>query len=490
MRNETLDDAAFSRLSFAAQLPGGMSRRRFMQVAGGSAAVAVGGGILASGLDPLQAFAAPPIGPKDGVLVIVALEGGNDGLNTLIPYEDPRYYQLRDQVSIPAAQVLPVGSGLGFHPSLPKLKARFDLGQVAAVRGVGYQTPDLSHFTSMGIVMNGWAGGSQPGGPTGWIGRYLDGLPNAASESLLAAVTGTSVPLHMSGSVARASGIPLSIESAFGVSRTDPSEARMFDAIAAFANTPTNLGTWGDTVADVEHDALDLAQRIQPAYQGTFPATSLSRQLVLAARLINTNLGLRVISTSAGGFDTHSNQAATHASLLSDLDNSIEGFFATLSPELRSQVTIMTFSEFGRRPIDNATGGTDHGTAGVQFLIGDRVKGGLHGTQPSLTTLDRYGNLIPTVDFRKVYATVFDKWLAADSQQLLSFNFGNLDLFQIGGPGEGPPQTNLHSDGRPEVAQGTASQSLTTGHVSETLSPVQVSSKRRVRIRRTATTGP
>jgi uncharacterized protein (DUF1501 family) len=238
----------------------------------------------------------------------------------------------------------------------------------------------------MGIWMNAWSGGAQPGGPTGWIGRYLDGLPNAAAESLLGAVLGTSVPLHMVGAVSRASGLPRSISGAFGIDRSDSSDARMYDAISSFGSGPTGLGQWGDMVAKVEHDTLDLSQRIQPAYKGTFPDDDLGQQLVLCARLINANLGIRVLSTAFGGFDTHSDQPGGHAQLLGQLDNAVGAFYAAISPTFRSRVTLMTFSEFGRRPEDNDTSGTDHGTASVQLLIGDRVAGGLHGAQPSTST--------------------------------------------------------------------------------------------------------
>jgi uncharacterized protein (DUF1501 family) len=436
-RAERLDDLALTRLSVPATAPGGMSRRRFLQLAGGGAGLAAGAASLSPLLDQLRAFAAPPIGPRDGVLVLLMMDGGNDGLNTLVPYGNGRYYDLRTRVAIPPNQVLPLASGLGFHPALTRLKARYDRGQVAVVRGVGYQPPDLSHFTSMGICMNAWSGAPPSGGPTGWIGRYLDGLPNAASESLLGAVIGSSVPLHMVGSVARASGLPHHIGGAFGIDRREPADVRMFDAVGAFGSGPTQLGQWGDLIGKTERSTLELSQRIQPAYAGEFPESGLGHRLVLCARLINANLGIRVLSTGFGGFDTHSDQPAYHAELLGDFDASVEAFFAALSPTFRSRVTLMTFSEFGRRPDDNATNGTDHGTAGVGFVVGDRVNGGMHGAQPSLTNLDEWLNLRHTVDFRQVYATVLDQWLGADSRQVLGYNFGSLPLFASGGPGGG-----------------------------------------------------
>ena len=434
-KEELLDDLALARLSRPAPLPGGLDRRRFLQLMGaGAGAAAVAGPLLSA----LEAFAAPPVGATEGILVLIMLEGGNDGLNTVVPTGESRYYQLRPGLAIPANRALPIGTGVGLHPSLVKLKARFDQGDVAVVQGVGYPNPDLSHFTSMGIWMNGWAGGSQPGGPTGWIGRYLDGLPNAASESLYGAVIGTSVPLHMIGSVARASGLPQDIGGAFGIDRRDPNDVRMFDAVGAFSGGATGLGQWGDLAAKVEHDTLDLSQKIQPAYAGTFPDTNLGRQLVLTARLVNANLGVRVFSTSIGGFDTHSDEPGGHAQNLTEIDDAIEALFSTLSPTWRNRVTVMTFSEFGRRPERNDTVGTDHGTAAPLFLVGPRVKGGIYGA-PSLTTsLDTNGNLKYHTDFRQVYATVLDTWLGADSRQVLGYTFPNLGLFD-GGPGSGTP---------------------------------------------------
>ncbi len=433
--DDAYDDLALTRLSVPATAPGGMSRRRFLQLTGGGVGLAAGAVAMSPMIDQMRAFAAPPIGPTDGVLVLVMLDGGNDGMNMAIPRGDSAYYAKRPRIGIPAAQVLPLTASTGLHPALTRVKSMYDQGKVAVVRGIGYRPADLSHFTSMGIVMNGWGGGSQPGGPTGWIGRYLDGLPNSASESLLGVVMGSSVPLHMVGAVARASGLPQNISGAFGIDRTQAEDRRMFDAISAFGSGPTGLGQWGDLVGKTERNTLDLAERIQPAYVGEFPDNDLGRQLVLSARLINANLGIRVLSVHLGGFDTHSDQPGYHAELMANLNASIGAFFDTISATYKSRVTLMTFSEFGRRPEDNDTSGTDHGTAAPHFIIGDRVAGGVYGGAPSLTALDNNGNLINTVDFRQVYATVLDQWLKADSREVLGYNFGNLPLFAAGGPG-------------------------------------------------------
>ncbi|HEY3722659.1 MAG TPA: DUF1501 domain-containing protein [Acidimicrobiia bacterium] len=437
MLEEEFDDLARQRLSVPARAPGGMSRRRFLQLTGAGAGLAAGASALGPMLDQMRAYAAPPIGPTDGVLVLLMLDGGNDGLNMVVPRGVGRYYDLRPHIAIPPGQVLPLDAGAGLHPELTRIKALYDQGKVAVVQGVGYQPPDLSHFTSMGIWMNGWGGGAQPGGPTGWIGRYLDGLPNAASESLYGVVMGSSVPLHMVGAVARASGLPQNISGAFGIDRSHVEDARMFDTISAFGGGPSQLGQWGDLIAKTERNTLDLSQRIQPAYQGALPASDLGQKLVLCARLVNANLGIRVLSTNLGGFDTHSDQPTTQADLMTDLNASVGAFYDTLSPTFRSRVTLVTFSEFGRRPEDNDTSGTDHGTAAPHFVIGDQVNGGLYGAQPSLTNLDPNGNLVNAVDFRQLYATILDQWLKADSREVLGYNFGNLGLFKKAGPATG-----------------------------------------------------
>ncbi len=440
MNAEDFDDLALDRLSRPAQLPGGLSRRRFLQLAGAGAGAAAVSPYLAS----LSAFAAPPLGANDGILVLLMMEGGNDGLNTVIPTGESRYYSLRPGLGIRPGVALPLAAGVGLHPALPKLKARYDQGDVAVVQGVGYANPDLSHFSSMGIWMNGW-GGARPAGPaTGWVGRYMDGLPNAADESLYGVVVGTSVPLHMVGSVARASGLPTNLGGAFGIDRRDASDARMYDALGSLSGGASGLGQWGDLAAKVEHDTLDLAQKIQPAYQGTFPDSRLGRELTLVGRLINANLGIRVFNTDIGGFDTHSTQAAGHASQLGEIDDAIEALFTTLAPEWRSRVTVMTFSEFGRRPEENSDAGTDHGSAAPLFIVGPRVKGGLYGAPARTNDLDQNGNLKHHVDFRQVYATVLDTWLKADSRQVLGYNFGSLGFFD-GGPGSGvtPPPRPL-----------------------------------------------
>ena len=398
------------------------SRRRFLQ----GTALTAGVATLSPYLSKLEAFAAPPVADNQGILLTIYLGGGNDGLNMVSPVTDPAYATLRPNLKI--MNGYSVGEGLALHPAMVKMKARFDAGNVAIVRGVGYQPPDLSHFSSNDIWTHGWGGNGTPS--TGWLGRYLDQLPNAEHESLYGVALHGGVNAHLAGAVSHASSLPLNIGDAFGIDRSDASDARMYDELIRMGSSASGLGDLGDLYATSEMELLQLAQRIRTAYDFPDQATDISSQMVLAANLINANLGIRVIDTELDGFDTHSDQLGEHATLLSKLDTAIEAFYLMLDPRWRSQVTIMTFSEFGRRPEETGDGGTDHGTAAPLFVIGDHVNGGLHGAQPSLTALDDNDNLVPSVDFRSVYATVLHEWLKADAPSVLGKSFPELALFE------------------------------------------------------------
>jgi uncharacterized protein (DUF1501 family) len=408
------------------------TRRRFLQYSAmGAGAVAV-----TPYLSRLQAFAATPVADNQGILVTINLAGGNDGLNTVVPIGNSAYNALRPTLKI--ANPLSVGGGLGLHPSFVKLKARYDQGKVAIVRGVGYNPADLSHFTSTDIWTQGW-GGSGVGPTTGWVGRFLDHLPNTAHESLYGVSLHGNVNHHLIGATSHASSLPLSINDAFGIDRTDASDARMYDALQGFETGASGLGALGDFYDTSAGELMHLTQRIRPAYGFTAPNTNIGAQLALAAHLINANLGIRVIDCSIDGFDTHSDQTSWHATLLSRLDTAIDTFYKALSTRWRGQVALMTWSEFGRRPEENGDVGTDHGTAAPLFVIGDHVKGGLHGAQPSLTDLDDDGNLKRQVDFRQVYASVLHTWLGADDAAILGHSYTEPALFS--GPPAAPRST-------------------------------------------------
>jgi len=410
--------------------PLSMSRRRFLQWVGTAGAGAAAAGAIAPWLREAAAFAAPPVGAHEGILVLIEMPGGNDGLNTLVPVGSARYAALRPTIRYRANETLDIGNGYGLNPRLVNLRSRWSAGTVAAVQGVGVPDSNLSHFDSMATWMRGWGGAGTAS--TGWIGRWLDTLPNAASEPLYAVTIGNSVPLHLQGRTTRASSVPEEIGGLFGTDRTDPADVRLFDAVANAARQPTGFGALADAFAYSEYQTLDLANRIKVAYTGWQPNTGIGRQLLLCARLINANLGVRVFNVMIDGFDTHTGQRQTQEQLLGDLDAALNWFFRNVKSSWLDRVAVMTFSEFGRRPEENDGGGTDHGTASVCLLAGNKVKGGRTGRAPSLTTLDQDGNLVMTTDFRSVYASVLKTWLNADPVAILGQSYPTLPLFTSG----------------------------------------------------------
>ncbi|MCU1428442.1 MAG: hypothetical protein JWL83_2442 [Actinomycetia bacterium] len=404
----------------------GLSRRRFL----GLGAAGVGSAALSPYLSSLKAFAAPSVGARDGILVTLVFDGGNDGLNTLCPVGIGTYHDLRPNIGIAPGQGLPVSKYLALHPSFRNVKAHWDAGHVAIVQGVGYPQPDLSHFESMDTWMHGWGGAGTPS--TGWLGRWLDGLPNAASESLYAVAVDDSVPMHLVGAHSHASSLPLSVDGGFGMDRSDASDRRLYSATKNFGTDGSGLGHWGDLYGDAMSQLMDLTVRIGPAYGKPAPRAYIGQQLALAARLINANLGIRALHVHVGSFDTHADQPDYHARLLAEVDSAIGSFFRYLEPTWKSRTALMTFSEFGRRPEENGDRGTDHGTASVCFVMGTNVKGGLYGAYPPLRDLDDYGNLKASVDFRQVYATILSSWLKADHRQVLGRAYSGLGFFRSG----------------------------------------------------------
>ena len=417
--------------------PLGWTRRTFLQAIGagvfGGAAVGTIGPEFFGGDIP-EAWAGTPIGANDGIVIVVTLYGGNDGLNTFVPYGDGQYYAQRANIAIPQNQVLAVNSMVGFAPQLTYLKALYDAGQVAAIQGVGYANPDLSHFTSMGIWMNGSLGGGPAN--TGWVGRWLDGQP-AATADLAAASLDASVPLHMQGATRRAAGIPPN-GGMFGVDN-GASDLRMYAGLRELAAVSAGRGALHDTFTSTMTRQLDLAVEVAPAFRAALPGGGeLTRKLTIAARLINANIGFRVLDVSRSGLDTHDNQNGALPGILVDLNAGLQAFFATLSPTFHNRVTIVTLSEFGRTGRSNDSGGTDHGTANTSFVIGPNVRGGLYGQMPSLTDVDRNGRMKPWVDFRSMYGSLLDGWLGGGGSSIVNGGFESLGLFH-GAPGSASP---------------------------------------------------
>ena len=432
------DDLADMRRQLSVQpdlSPAGRSRRRFLQYTAAGTAIA-GLGLAAPGR--ASALASSATSPVDGVLVVIQLSGGNDGLNTVAPVEDGSYHSLRRGAALDPEQALPLGEGLALHPSLTGLKARYDRGEVAVIRGIGHADANLSHFDSMAF----WQGGAadiRAGHRLrdGWLGRYLDGL-GAGTAGVEGVVFDTAVPLHLVGRRARAVALPTGGVLTFG-SRIPSHEASLNDALRTMGAGERTLGPWADQLARMNVTAIDEADRLVPAYPGDeLVGSRFEVELAQAARLINADVGVRVLSVTLGGFDTHEGLAWSHARLMDRLDAGIERFYAELDGVMAPRVALMTFSEFGRRVVPNGSHGTDHGAASVAFVIGSRVKGGLYGEQPSLSNLDGRGNLRPQVDFRSMYATVLDRWLRADAREVLRGEFEQFDLF-----GSDPDRTTI-----------------------------------------------
>ena len=395
-----------------------LSRRRFLQAMGAtSAGVALG----TFGRD-LSAYAASALPPSDGILVVLLLAGGNDGMNTVIPINNGAYYDKRKNLSIAANTTLGIGQGYGLHPQLTYLKTLYDKGHVAMVQGVGYPNPSLSHFDSMATWMRGQANG---GSFSGWLGRWLDG---AADKGPLHMVNvGVSVPLHMTGESRAGSSIaPWGMDLGAG---TEAHDQRLYAGIRSLSDAATGLGPWGDTITRVNRDAIEIGRDVAPVFASKLPEADVARDMTLAARLINANLGVRVVGITVGGFDTHRNQLDEHSKLLGEIDAGLRALYAGLEPRFANRTTVLAISEFGREPQSNDSRGTDHGTTNTTMLIGPAVAGGMYGQAPSWSDLDEHDRFKSSLDFRTVYATVLDKVLGVDPQQVLGANYEPLPLF-------------------------------------------------------------
>ncbi|MBM4001118.1 MAG: DUF1501 domain-containing protein [Planctomycetes bacterium] len=365
---------------------------------------------------------------NDHVLVVVELAGGNDGLNTVIPFENPLYYKNRPTLGIPAGEAIKLNDQVGLHPRMGPLAELFKEGKVNVVQGVGYPEADRSHFRSMEI----WHTASTDTRPptSGWLGKFLDagspaGVDEAAPRGL--ALTGV-LPQAFQ---AEKTVVPV-------VAQLDQL-VDVEDGAAALGKLRRKLSTapGGEGEVGFLRRQADLvyrtAERLREAAakyesEAQYPEGELGPQLRRAAQIIAADMGVRVLFASQGGYDTHANQAGTHGELLEQLAASLAAFQDDLESHTRAdRVLVVTFSEFGRRVDENGSQGTDHGAGSFLFLTGSKVKGGLSGEYPSLEKLGD-GDLIHTVDFRSVYATVLERWLGCPAEELLGQKFAPLDV--------------------------------------------------------------
>jgi uncharacterized protein (DUF1501 family) len=369
--------------------------------------------------------------PEQRILVMVQLSGGDDGLNLLVPYGDGTYYDLRPKLAIEQSAVLPLNNQFGLHPNLKSFKQLYDGGKLALIQGVGYPNPNRSHFRSMDI----WhTARPDANGDQGWLGAFMSEIYKVGESPFQCVNMGTAIPKALLTPHAPAASIQDTNTFQFLADKVLPTGKdpllKTFGQVYAKPGKklPTmNLVSQGWDMTARGVDALGTStEKYQPSTP--YPQTPFAKSLQQVAGMIVSELGTRVFYVSMGGFDTHSNEKTAHATLMTQVADGLAAFQKDLEQLGKADaVTIVGFSEFGRRARENGSGGTDHGAAGPMFAIGNSVRAGLYGDTPSLTDLDQ-GDLKHTVDFRSVYATILENWFAMPSQQILDGTFERLNF--------------------------------------------------------------
>jgi uncharacterized protein (DUF1501 family) len=357
---------------------------------------------------------------KDTILVVVELTGGNDGLNTVIPYADDLYHKARPTLSYGASRVLKLDDHVGLHPGLGGFKQMWDDGKLAVVQGVGYPNPDRSHFEAMDI----WhSADPKRATPTGWIGRTAAQSDNKSGGIPIIQIGSNKLPLALVGAPG-AGAVTIGQKNSFKLdlgpgSGSHDARRKLIADLAKPAKADDDLLSFVQqrqvqTLTAVEHlrELLEGPKAIR-AY-----GASLMQKLQLVAGLIQRGFGTRLFYVNLEGFDTHAGQSQPHQNLMNELADAVRNFFDQLKFNGDAErVRVMTFSEFGRRVQENSSRGTDHGAASCLFVAGAAVKGGVVGKHPSLADLDA-GDLKYHTDFRRVYASQLE-WLACDAEAVL-----------------------------------------------------------------------
>ncbi|HVA59451.1 MAG TPA: DUF1501 domain-containing protein [Mycobacteriales bacterium] len=395
-----------------------MSRRQFLTASGVVGAAALAAGATEVPWSSLFAAASrAPLAAGSGILVLVTLYGGNDGLSTVVPYADPAYHSARPDLAYSEAEVLHLDDQLGLNPSMTSLANLWRAGRLAVVRGVSYPSPDLSHFRSMAIWQTASPGTPEP---TGWLGRWLDAT---GTDPLRAVGVGPTLPPLLAGAkVAGATVNPGPIilpGGALGsalraVEQPYPGETEL---LGRAAQTGADLFTVADRLGPVLA-ALDGGGRTGATVTGPIRENAsgeLARSLAAVRACIAASVPTRVYAVSMGNFDTHADEKGTQSQLIGEFDSAMGQFLDGLENVPHGKdVVVVAYTEFGRRVAANASQGTDHGTANDVFVAGPSIRGGFYGGQPSLTDLD-LGNLKWSVDFRSIYATVLERVLGVDA---------------------------------------------------------------------------
>ena len=369
---------------------------------------------------------------KDPILVVIQLTGGNDYLNTVIPYGDPRYYENRTSVAVPQDQVLPIDDHFGFNPALAPIKDMYDQGKVALINGVGYPTPNRSHFRSMDIWHT-----CEPDkiGTEGWLGRVIRDL-DPRSENVLTGVNfGRGLPRALA-----LTGVPVAsvaVLETYGVLTGitgEPDRSEALDVFARMYAPAVGSGPIMDYLGRTGLDALkgaDILKTAPKQYMSSveYADTSIGRNLLGISKVLHANLGTRIFYTQHSGYDTHASQVPAHTKLWTELSQAVTDFYADLREhDTADNVLMLVFTEFGRRVKDNGSG-TDHGSGGLALAIGDPVQGGMYSEYPSLREEDLLeGDLHFNIDYRGIYGTILEDWLGLDPVPVVGGSFEQLDF--------------------------------------------------------------
>ena len=369
---------------------------------------------------------------KDPILVVVQLTGGNDYMNTVIPYQDPVYYDNRKTVGVAQEDVLPISDELAFNPALTAIKGMYDEGKVAVINGIGYPGPNRSHFRSMDI----WhTCEPEKVGNEGWLGRAIRDLDPQAENVLTGVNFGRGLPRAMA-----LTGVPVAsvaVLESYGVLTGISGEQERAQALDLFARMYSPIVGTGpvmEYLGATGLDALkgaDILKTVPGQYQSSveYADSLIGRNLQGISKVLTANLGTRIFYTAQPGYDTHAIQGPVHGVLLAHLSQAIRDFYDDLRQHNASEnVLIYLFTEFGRRVKDNGSG-TDHGAGGLALAIGDPVKGGIYSEFPSMHEEDlEEGDLKYNIDFRGVYGTVAEKWLGLDATSIVGGKFEQLDF--------------------------------------------------------------
>ncbi len=383
---------------------------------------------------------------QNRVLIVVQMAGGNDGLNTIVPYTDGLYYQARPTIGVKQSALgFTFNDRLGAHSGLKALQPLWQANKLAIVEGVGYDHPSLSHFQAMDIWQTLDLSGQ---GSTGWLGKYVAGMVDKDGHPFRSLAVGSALPTALQAINAD---VPVVSDPTQYRLAPDPAGGRAqaqaaaqdprVQALLKLYNTYPQSAPYAallDLLNQTAQNAIEGSAQLSSAASAykpgvTYPTSSFAKGLQVLAEVIVQGLGLRVGYVTIGGFDTHAEQdraaaqtPGTHTKLLTDLAQGLAAFYGDLQAHgVADNVVIMTWSEFGRRVHENASAGTDHGTAAPLFVLGNAVQGGIYGEPPNLGSLDSSGNLVFTVDFRSVYQTVLERWLGAPATAILGQDFGD-----------------------------------------------------------------